>query len=200
MIVRSLLACILVLSLSGVVRPQTRARSHAPAGAPAAATSDGLYRNPALGFAYKIPFGWVDRTPDMQPEHSDSAKAQVLLAVFERPPQASGDTVNSAVIIATESLAAYPGLKTAEDYFGALTEVSAAKGFKVTRTPEAFEVDARTLVRGDFSRDLGKFQMRQVSLVMLARGSVVSFTFLAGSDEQLDTLIENLSFSAAKPK
>ncbi len=200
MMFRPLLACIIVLFVSGVARAQTRARSHPSAAAPAAVTSDGLYRNPALGFAYKFPFGWVDRTQDMQPEHSDPAKARVLLAVFERPPQASGDTVNAAVIIAIERLAAYPGLKTAEDYFGPLTEVSAAKGFKVTRAPEAFEVDAKTLVRGDFSREVGKVQMHQVSLVMLARGSVVSFTFLAGSDDQMDTLIEGLSFSAAKPK
>src|SRR5215510_12096435 len=61
-------------------------------------TSDlgGAYRNGSFGFTYKIPFGWVDRTESMREDNSDSTKAQVLLAVFERPPEATGNTINSA--------------------------------------------------------------------------------------------------------
>src|SRR5690349_9732996 len=58
----------------------------------------GTYRNIFFGFSYKIPFGWVERTEDMR-EESDAGKSQVLLAVFERPPEATGATVNSAVVI-----------------------------------------------------------------------------------------------------
>src|SRR6478672_1365908 len=83
--------------------------------------SDSTYRNPFFGFSYKIPYGWVERTEDLR-EDGEAGKSLVLLAVFERPPEASGNTVNSAVVIAVESLASYPGLKTAADYFGPLTE------------------------------------------------------------------------------
>ena len=33
-----------------------------------------LYRNPTFGFRYRIPYGWVDRTREMQ-EGNDAAKA-----------------------------------------------------------------------------------------------------------------------------
>ena len=70
-------------------------------------------------------------------------KAQVLLAVFERPPEAMGDTVNSAVVIASESEKSYPGLKSAVDYFGPLEEVTKSKGFQVTNQPYEFSVGAK---------------------------------------------------------
>ena len=87
-----------------------------------------------FGFRYQIPYGWVDRTKEMQ-EGNEAGKAEVLLAVFERPPEATGDTVNSAVVIASESAASYPGLKKAEDYLGPLTELATAKGFKPEGDP-----------------------------------------------------------------
>ena len=67
-----------------------------------------LYRNTTFGFRYPIPYGWVDRTKDMH-EGSEPGKTEVLLAVFERPPEATGDTINSAVVFASESVASYPG-------------------------------------------------------------------------------------------
>src|SRR5882757_1862957 len=71
-----------------------------------------LYRNATFGFHYRIPYGWVDRTKEMQ-EGNDASQGEVLLAVFERPPQAAGDTINSAVVIATEKATAYPAVKKA---------------------------------------------------------------------------------------
>src|SRR5258708_5128876 len=88
-----------------------------------------IYRDAIFGFRYRIPYGWVDRTKDMQ-EGEDASKGEVLLAIFERPPQAAGDTINSAVVIATEKATAYPGLKKAEDYLGPLAELTTSKGFK----------------------------------------------------------------------
>ena len=77
---------------------------------PAGAISDGVYRNPSFGFSYKLPYGWVDRTREMQDDLRPHAavKSLLLLAVFERPPEATGDTVNSAVVIAAEPLSAIP--------------------------------------------------------------------------------------------
>lgn len=159
--------------------------------------NDGVYRNPFFGFSYKAPYGWVDRTQDMQ-EGSEPGKSMVLLAMFERPPQAAGDTVNSAVIIAAETVASYPGLKTAADYFEPLSELTTSKGFKAVNEPYEYSVGAKWLVRGDFSKEMGKLTMRQTSLVALQKSYVLSFSFVAGSSEEVDQLIEKLVFAAPR--
>jgi len=172
---------------------------------PAAARNEDaqLYRNPTFAFRYKVPYGWVDRTKEMQ-EGNDSGKGEVLLAVFERPPEASGDTINSAVVIASESAASYPGLKRAEDYLDPLTDLATAKGFKAEGEPYALEVESRHLLRADFSKAReskatnNKLTMRQCTLVLLAKGQIVSFTFIAGSEDELDDLMDGLHFGAAK--
>jgi hypothetical protein len=182
-------------SSSSKAKPNTEQHVKAP---PAPAESDHyVYRNADFGFSYHLPYGWADRTKDMQPEASDPTKSQLLLAVFERPPEVTGDTVNSAVIITAEKAAAYPGLKTALDYMGPLTELTASKGFKVTQEPYQFPVGTKQLVRGDFAKDLGKLTMLQSSLVLLHKGSVVSFTFIGGSDDEVEELIEKLAFGPA---
>ena len=161
-------------------------------------TAETAYRNPEFAFTYKIPFAWVDRTQQMQDESADPTKSKLLLAIFERPPEVTGDTVNSAVIITAESAATYPGLKTAADYLGPLTELTTANGFKPAGDPYEFSVGTTPLVRADFVKQLGKLTMHQSSLVLLRKGFVVSLTFIAGSDDELDELIEKLSFGAPK--
>jgi hypothetical protein len=176
-----------------------------------------LYRNATFGFRYKIPYGWVDRTKEMNDQPSEqkspaagdqsaeskaSSQGQVLLAAFERPPDAPGDTVNSAVVIVTESASAYPGLTKAEDYLGPLTELATAKGFKPAGDPEDIEIDSRQLIRADFAKPLGPAKeptkandtltMHQSTLVLLAKGQILSFTFIAGSEDEIDDLIEGL--------
>jgi len=157
--------------------------------------ADSTYRNAFFGFSYKIPFGWVERTEDMR-DDGDPGKSMVLLAVFERPPEAMGNTVNSAVLIAAESVSSYPGLKTAADYFGPLTEVTLSKGFKVVNEPFDFSGGANQLVRGDFSKEVGTLTMCQSSVVVLKKGYVVSFTVIGGSENEVDELLERLSFGA----
>jgi len=213
---------------------------------PAAADAQ-LYRNPTFGFRYKIPYGWVDRTREMNTQETNaqpkaatgdasdnansnprnheleqksqksptaagpasegepSSPGQVLLAIFERPPDAVGDTINSAVVILAESVSAYPGLKKAEDYLGPLTELATAKGFKPSRDPEDITIDSRPLIRADFAKPLGPAKdpakedtdaltMHQSTLVLLSRSQIVSFTFIAGSEDEIDDLIEALHF------
>jgi hypothetical protein len=126
-------------------------------------------------------------------EGSETGKSMLLLSAFERPPEATGEGINSAVIIAAESVASYPGLKTALDYFGPLTELTTAKGFKVVNEPYQFSVGTKPLVRSDFSREMGSATMRQSSLAIVEKGYVVSFTFIGGSEDEVDQLIENLS-------
>jgi len=159
----------------------------------------GVYHNSTFGFSYKPPFGWVERTNEMQESDSSSQpkdpKAQVLLAVFERPPEATGDAINSAVVIATESEKSYPGLKSAADYFGPLEEVTKSKGFQVTNEPYEFLVGAKRIAREDFSKNLGKLTMDQSTLVMLQKGYVLSFTFIGGSEDEIEGLIGSLNFT-----
>ena len=123
---------------------------------------------------------------------------------------ATGDTVNSAVVIAAESAESYPGLKKPEDYLGPLTELATSNGFKAEGDPLVIEVDGRELVRVDFAKQIGakkndtdasngQLTMRQATLVLLAHHQVVSFTFIAGSEDELDKLVNNLHFGVAKP-
>ena len=163
------------------------------------APAETLYRNAEVAFTYQIPYAWVDRTQPMQDDSSDPAKSKLLLAVFERPPEVTGDTVNSAVIITAESAASYPGLKIAADYLGPLTELTTSKGFKAAGNPYEFSVGTTPLIRADFAKELGKLTMYQSSLVLLRKGFVVCFTFIAGTDDELDELIEKLSFGPTKP-
>ena len=206
-------ALVLCLTLTGQAQRKT-APAATPTAKSAAHNEDAqLYRNPTFAFRFQIPYGWVDRTKEMQ-EGNEAGKAEVLLAVFERPPQATGDTINSAVVIASESAASYPGLKKAEDYLGPLTELATSKGFKAEGEPYALEVESRQLLRADFTKPLSgktssvetssvetsndKLTMRQCTLVLLAKGQVVSFTFIAGSEDELDDLMDGLHFGPAK--
>ena len=182
---------------------------HADRPLPAGSVSNGAYRNPDLGFSCKIPAGWVLRTEDMNSRDADqsdaiankdaaSAGGQVLLAAFSRPPQARAEDVNSSILIATESAAAYPGLKDAAQYFGPLNEVTKAQGVAAVGDPYEFPVGTKTLARGDFQKDVGTRVMRQSTLVMLARGYVVSFTFIGGTEDEVEELIGGLSFAPSR--
>jgi hypothetical protein len=163
--------------------------------------SNGVYRSTAFGFTYKLPFGWVNRTKEMSEDSNDDSSADsnrpksiLLLATFERPPEAPGDSVNSAVVVAAEAASSYPGLRNAEQYFGPLTALTKSKGLTVVNEPYEFRVGTMQLLRGDFSKPLGNLTMRQSTLVMMEKGYVVSFTFIGGSEGEVDELMEGLSF------
>jgi hypothetical protein len=162
------------------------------------AITNGVYRNSSFGFGYKLPFGWVDRTDDMRQDPATSTKSMVLLGIFERPPDAPGDTLNSAVVIAAESVSSYPGLKAAAQYFGPLSEVATAKGLKIVNEPYEFPVDAKPIVRCDFAGEMRGHAVQQSTLVLLEKGFVISFTFIASTDEEMAELIESLQFTKAR--
>jgi hypothetical protein len=172
-----------------------------------------LLRCPKVGFTYKVLFGWVDRTADMQEsasaapaksdnnanQNNDDQTGQMLLAAFERPPGTPGD-FNSAVIIAVEDRAAYPQVKMAADYFGPLSDIASQRGFKMEDDPYSFSIGTRQLVRADFTGGDEKNPIRQTSLVLLEKGYIFSFTFLASSNDEIDSLIENLTFTPSARK
>jgi len=117
----------------------------------------------------------------------------VLLAAFSRPPDARGEDVNSSIVIAAESVEAYPGLKEAAQYFGPLTEVATAQGFTVDEEPYEVEIGTRKLARGDFHKDVGSRVMRQSTLVILARGYAVSITLIGGTEDEVEQLIDGIT-------
>jgi hypothetical protein len=163
---------------------------------------------PKFGFNCTVPFGWVDRTSDMQASASDPSseggqqqaeqpsKSETLLAIFERPPGATGESINSAVVIAAESLKDYRGIKTAADYLGPVSELAEQRGFKTVNEPYEFMAGMRKLARADFSKERGHLTMWQSTLVMIEKGEIVSFTFVGGSEDEIDELIEQLKFGA----
>jgi len=152
------------------------------------------YRNRTYAFTCKVPAGWVLRTEQLKP--ANSADSQVLLAAFERPPEATSPTPASTILIAAEPQSSYPTLKTAEDYFAPLAEVITAKGFKAVNDPYAFPVGRVQLIRQDFSHEQkDRPTMYQSTLVLLSHGAIASFTFLAPSEDDVDALIDNLSFT-----
>ena len=181
--------------------------------------TNGVYRNKALALTCKIPPGWVLRTDELN-AHSDdtqadqkenqsargsnssstpasSAGSKVLLAAFSRPPEAKGEEINSSILIAAENAASYPGLKEAAQYFYPLTEVAKAQGFIPDEDPYEIALGAKTLVRGDFHKDVGTRVMRQSTLALLSHGYAISITVIAGTDDDVEDLIDGLSFTAA---
>jgi hypothetical protein len=209
------LAAILGISIAARVSAQSSSSKHTKGSSSTGTTavtdgavSSGVYRNKALGLACKIPEGWVLRTEEMnsQDQAKDEEKPatqgpqrntgdqHVLLAAFSRPPEARGEDVNSSILIAAESVGAYPGLKDAAQYFGPLTEVAKAQGFAVDEEPYEYSVGAKKMVRGDFHKDVGTRVMRQSTLAFLSHGYVVSITIIGGSDDELEELIDGISF------
>jgi hypothetical protein len=179
----------------------------------AGAVANGVYRNKSLALSCKIPEGWVLRTEEMndreeeeeQKDKADSAEspagaassagAKVLLAAFSRPPAARAEEVNSSILIAVERAAAYPGLEDAAQYFGPLTEVAKSQGLTIDEAPYEIAVGTKTLVRGDFHKDVGSRVMHQSTLAMLAHGYAVSITIIAGTEDDVEELIDGLTFS-----
>jgi hypothetical protein len=215
----------LVVLVTGILSAQTHKPAGTPnptADEKCGPLADQVLRCPKFGFTYKVILGWVDRTADMQQDESlpdqlsnaesgntttaapdqakpaSSASSETLLAVFERPPAAPGDTINSAVVIAAEPLANYHGIKAAADYLNPISELAEQRGFKVVNQPYASSIGTRQLARADFNKDRGKLTMWQSSLVMIEKGYIVSFTFVSGSQDEIDDLIANLTFAPGK--
>jgi hypothetical protein len=182
----------------------------------AGAVSSGVYRNRSLALSCKIPEGWVLRTEEMSAREEDDGSnaktsprgaqgntedgpaGRVLLAAFSRPPEARGEDINSSILIAAESVSAYPGLKDAAQYFGPLTEVAKAQGFEADEEPYEFAMGTKILVRGDFHKDVGSRVMRQSTLAFLSHGYAVSITVIGGTEEDVEELVGGVSFAGAK--
>ena len=220
---RRFLTCLICLLLpAGATQAQTAAHSSSASSNPRRVTkppagidsgldpgtaTDGLYRNKTLALSCKVPAGWVLRTDEMNLSQEEREKpgasgasgtgAKVVLAAFSRPPEARAEEVNSSILIAVEKIATYPGLTDAAQYFGPLTEVAKAQGFTIDEEPYEIAVGTKTLVRGDFHKDVGTRVMHQSTLAMLSHGYAVSITLIAGTEDEIEELIDGLTASAS---
>ncbi|HEY1678698.1 MAG TPA: hypothetical protein VGG04_13370 [Candidatus Sulfotelmatobacter sp.] len=170
--------------------------------------ADGFYRNKTIGVSCKIPPGWVIRTEEMNahgesaeskpssgPAPASSSGGKVLLAAFSRPPEARAEDINASILIAVENQSAYPGLKEAAQYFQPLSEVAKAQGFTMDEDPYAIAIGSKLLVRGDFHKDVGSRVMRQSTLAFLAQGYAVSITVIGGTDDEVEDLVDGITFA-----
>ena len=204
-------------SSSNSAKPAKKSAAPIDPGSDAGTVASGLYHNQTLALSCKIPSGWVLRTDEMndrrendrggeeeekskpdsaQPPASTASSGRVLLAAFSRPPEARGEDVNSSILIAAESIASYPGLKDAAQYFGPLSEVAKAQGFTEDEEPYESAVGGKTLVRADFHKDIGSRVMHQSTLARLAHGYAISITLIAGTEDEIEELIDGLTFSS----
>jgi hypothetical protein len=180
---------------------------------------NGIYRNKTLALTVKVPVGWVLRTDelnlnardedapageakdetkaDAKEKPASSAGAKVLLGAFSRPPDAKAEDINASILIAAESVGAYPGLKDAAQYFYPLNEVAQAQGFTAEEDPYEYVIGAKTVVRGDFHKNVGSRVMHQSTLAFLSHGYAISITVIGGTEEEVEDLIDSVSFTVA---
>jgi hypothetical protein len=185
--------------------------------------TNNVYHNKTLALTCKIPAGWVLRTEELnaREEKNDEVKnveekkeeqkteeekkdtpapaasstgAKVLLAAFSRPPEARAEDVNASILIAAESAAAYQ-LTEAAQYFFPLTEVAKARGFTPDEDPYEIAIGSKKLVRGDFHKDRGTRVLHQSTLAMLSHGYAISITIIGGTDDEVEDLIDGLTFT-----
>lgn len=126
---------------------------------------------------------------------ASSTGAKVLLAAFSRPPEARAEDVNASILIAAEPVASYPELKEAAQYFFPITEVAKAQGFTPDEDPYEIAIGTKTLIRGDFHKDRGSRVMHQSTLALLAHGYAISITIIGGTDDEVEDLIDGLTFT-----
>jgi hypothetical protein len=207
-------------STSSTTKQTPRPAAPSRSGIDSGTVANGFYTNKTFAISCKIPPGWVLRTDELnaredqreekkksedksagvpgsaQPPAASSAGARVLLAAFSRPPEAHGEDVNASILIAAESISVYPGLQEASQYFGPLIEVAKAQGFILDENPYDAAVGTKTLVRGDFHKDVGTRVMHQSTLAMLSHGYAVSITIIGGTDDEVEDLVDGLTFTA----
>ncbi len=204
---------------SSSVKHAQKAAAPTDSGLDSGSVVNGVYTNKTLALSCKIPPGWVLRTDEMNAREeqkeaekegkkegdaaaqspsapASSAGAKVLLAAFSRPPEARAEDINASIVIAAESAASYPGLKEAAQYFFPLTEVAKAQGFTADEDPYEIAIGAKTLVRGDFRKNVGTRVMRQSTLAMLSHGYAISITIIGGTDDEVEDLVDGLTFTS----
>ena len=151
---------------------------------------------PVFGFSYKLPFGWVDRTRQMQDDSADASKSLLLLAILKASGGA-GETINSAVVIAAERPSAYSGMKTAADEFGQIGTHHSQR-FPGKRPAHDFHSGPAIWCAAISANRAAPSPCARAPWSCWKRVTV-SFTFIGGSEDEISELIEKLSSERGSP-
>lgn len=142
-----------------------------------------------------IPQGWVVRTDPMKQGLVSDDNSILLLSTFAKQAP-DVNAINPSLTITAESLALYPQVRTAEDYFDNLAEIVTSKGFTVINAPAEIEVGGVTFLRGDFQKQDGTATVYQASMVAIRKGYALSVNAISGNEEQLTPLLNRVRILA----
>ncbi len=166
-------------------------RKGTPARPDEGGVAGGVYTEKFFNLSCTIPQGWLVKTASMRESLPADENSVLLLSAFAKDAPAPRE-VNSSLTITAESLAAYPEVKTAADYFDSLTELVRSKGFTVLNEPAEIEVGGITFVRGDFQKDQADGSTYQATMVAIRNGYILAVTAISGKDEDLTPLLNRV--------
>jgi hypothetical protein len=177
-------------------QPKAAAKPKAAQGRPDEGTlTSGAYSEKFFSLSYTVPEKWFVKTEEMRQGLAGQENAVLLLSVFAKDKPDSG-RITSSVTISAESMASYPDVKSAEEYFDELSQVVTSKGFAVLNAPAAIEMGGVNFVRGDFQKQQGDTTAYQATMVALRKGHFLSVTAIAGNQEELTPLLNRVHILA----
>ncbi len=157
--------------------------------------ADGVYSEKFFLLRYAIPPGWVVKTGEMREGIPGQENAMLLLSTFAKAAPSTGE-INSSVNITAESAAAYPDVKTADDYMDSITEFVTSKGFSVLNPPGEISIGGVPFLRSDFQKQEGDLTTYQATMVTMQRGYILQVTAISGDEEQLTPLLNRVRITA----
>ncbi len=157
--------------------------------------SGNIYTEKFFNLSCTIPTGWAVKTAAMREGLAGQENSLLLLSAFAKESPEAG-TVNASLTITAENLAAYPDVKTADDYFGVISQLATSKGFTVLNEPAGIDVAGVTFVRGDFQKEEGGTVTYQGSMVAVRNGYALAVTAISGNDEELTPLLNRVKVFA----
>lgn len=153
--------------------------------------TDGTYTEKFFNLSCAVPSGWVVKTASMREGLAGQETSILLLSTFAKESPAAGE-VNPSLTITAESLSAYPEVKTAADYFEALSQVVTGKGFAVLNEPAEIEIGGVTFLRGDFQKEQNGITTYQASMIAIRKDYILAITAISGNEEELTPLLNRI--------
>lgn len=157
--------------------------------------TDGIYSEKFFLLRYAIPQGWVVKTGEMREGIPGQENATLLLSTFAKAAPSAGE-INPSVNITAESAAAYPDVKTADDYMESISEFVTSKGFTELNPPGEISIGGVPFLRSDFQKQEGDLTTYQATMVTIRRGYILQVTAISGDEEQLTPLLSRLRITA----
>ncbi len=157
--------------------------------------SAGTYTEKFFNLSYAVPAEWVVKTAEMRAGLPGQENSILLLSAFAKDKPSDGQ-LNPSITVTAESLTAYPDVKTAADYFAALSAFATSKGFTVLNPPAEIEVGGVTFLRGDFQKQQGGSTAYQASMVTIRKDYILGITAITANEEELTPMLNRLHIFA----